>query len=237
MASKIKDVNINIEISDDIIENKKEKYFSDINKELKSILEPHSTIVFLNCSNYSLVKSINKALKGECRIIVYISGQDELAKAKSIFNRKNIIVLYSNFEINNLKSHIADIILCENILGNNGNNLLLIKEINRVLKQKGHFLFFESIFLNRSFRPIKSIYKKRIVPEIKIVIVNMIRKLKIIKNSEYDLNISGSGSLNYNSDDLNPLNDFYDYLIDLKKNNKEVIFNDLTMFIPGNRGY
>ena len=65
----------------------------------------------------------------------------------------------------------------------------------------------------------------------------MIRKLKIIKNSEYDLNISGSGSLNYNSDDLNPLNDFYDYLIDLKKNNKEVIFNDLTMFIPGNRGY
>ena len=243
MASKLKDVNINIDIFDTINEDKnedkeekKEVTLLDVDKDFKNIFNPNFTIVYLNCSNYSLIKSINKILKGECRIIVYISDQAELIKAKKRLNKKNIIVLSSKFEINNLKSHIVDIIFCENILGSNGNNLLLIKEVNRVLKQKGHFIFFESIFLNKSFHSIKSFYKKRIEPKIKIVITGMIRKLKIIKNSEYDINISGTSNFIYNSNKTNTLNNFYDFLIDLKKNNKKVVFNKLNFVIKGTRG-
>ena len=234
MASKLKDINICI--SSDLKGNDEEKNLLDINYNLKDTFKPNLTIVYLNCSNYLLIKNINKILKGDCRIIVYISKLEELAIAKKKLNRKNIIVLYSNFEINNLKSHIADVILCENILGSNGNNLILIKEINRVLKQKGYYIFFESIFLNTSFYTVKSFYKKKIEPKVKIIITNIIRKLKKIKNSEYNLNISGKSNFNYNSDEVVALNNFYDFLIGLNKENKEVIFNNLDIIVKGARG-
>jgi hypothetical protein len=237
MSSKLKKINININSSNNINDEKKELYLLDKSRDLKFFLKPKFTIVFLNCSNHFLVKSINKKLKGECKIIVYVSKQEELAVIKSKLNRKNVIVLYSNFEINNLKSHIADLIICENILGQNGNNLLLIKEINRVLKQRGHFVFFESIVLDNPFYVIKSFYKKRIEPRIKIIVSNMMKKLKKVKNSEYDMDISGVSNFNYNSEDIDALDSFYIFLINLIKKNKKVLLNNFDVFIKGSRGY
>ncbi len=236
MFSKLKDINIDISITKESNEYDKENIILDFNKDFKNILKPGFTIVYLNCNNYSLIKRINKVLKDECRIIIYLSNADDLIKAKKLLNKKNTIILYSNFEINNLKSHVADLVLCENLLGTNGNNILLIKEINRVLKQKGYFMFFESIFLDNPFYSIKTFYKKRMEPKIKLILTNMLKKLKNIKNSEYEINLSGESNFIYSSNDSGSLNDFYNFLININNENRKIILNDIDITIKGTRG-
>ena len=236
MPSKLRNTQINLTILQKSKRNKKAASPLDFNKDIKCLLKPDSTIIYLNCNNYSLIKDMNKALKRKCKIIIYITKIEELSKVRKILDKKNIIILYSNFEINNLKSHIADIVLCEDILGNNDNNLLLIKEINRVLKQKGHFILVESILLEKPFYTIKSFYKKHIEPKIKIIIFNFRRKLKNIKNSKYDIEISGESNFAYNSVSSSSLDDFYAFFINKINKHEKIIFNNMTIVIKGERG-
>ncbi len=236
MPTKLRNTKINLTILKKTKRNKKELSPLDFHEDIKPLLNPDFTIIYLNCNNYSLIKDINKELKGKCKIIIYITKIEELSKAKKILDKKNIIVLYSNFEINNLKSHAADIVFCENILGNNDNNSLLIKEINRVLKQKGHFIFVESIILDKPFYTIRSFYKKHIDPKIKIIISNFKRKLKNIKNSKYDIVISGESNFTYNSVNSPSLEDFYDFLINKINKHEKIDINNMNIVIKGERG-
>lgn len=236
MPSKLQNTKINLTILKKSKGNKKITLPIDFNKDIKNLIKPDFTIIYLNCNNYSLIKDINRYLKGKCRIIIYISKIEELSKARKILDKKNIIVLYSNFEINNLKSHAADLVFCEDILVNNDNNSLLIKEINRVLKQKGHFILIESILMDKPFYTIRSFYKKYIDLKIKIIINNFKKKLKNIKNSRYDIEISGDSNFIYTSNNSSSLDDFYDFLIIKINKHEKIIIDNMHIVIKGERG-
>lgn len=236
MPSKLRNTKINLTL---LKKSKgKMKIISplDFNKDIKNILRPDYTIIYLNCNNYPLIKDINRYLKGKCKIIIYISKIEELSKARKILDKKNIIVLYSNFEINNLKSHAADIVFSENILVNNDNNALLIKEINRVLKQKGHFIFIESILIDKHFYTVRSFYKKHIELKIKIIINNIRKKIKNMKNSKYDVEIFGESNFIYDVNNSFSLEQFYDFLINKINRHEKIIIENMHIVIKGERG-
>jgi|GEM_PF-1333046 len=199
---------------------------------IKNLLEKNNTIINIDYYDYNLLSNIYHYLKSDCRIINFIKEKDRVIESRKLFPMDNIIYFNSDFNNNNLKNDIADIIIGKNIIGAYEKSKK-IKEINRVLKCNGNFFLLEYVSLYKPHTGFKKYFKQDKEHEFNKVIFNFQQKMNILKNCEYEIKILGNGNFYFDSSDINSLQEFCDMLGYGEEHRQYILSNILLVIITG----
>lgn len=229
MSSKLKEIYLHLEKnkgSDKFVLDK-EIFLEKIN----SFLSPDSTIITVEINDIPLIKRIYTNLSKKCKIIIYLKDKKEALKARNTLDEKEIIVINKTFEKNDVKSNIADFVIGNNVLKQKGKNGDYIKEINRVLKSRGNFIFFELV--NAEKNGIEKNYNKRVKESpIFYSICAIQNKLNHIKNGEYALEIFNADKKKAANNKIKSLKELSIFLKE-KTSYHEMLSSDLTFVLSG----
>jgi len=235
MSVRIKNVSINIEktINHKIRNFEKE---NNVLKYLKKNIKSEFNAIEIYNEDVDLIKNISNMLGKDSFYISYFSSLTDAVKARTAINKKNVLIINSDFINNDLRSAIADIMIIKDILLNY-ENYDLFKELNRVLKSDGIILFKENITIEK----IKTAAANAIVKKSENYFTSGIKifldKLRLIKNIEYSIYITGISDFIYiGKGNLNKLYDFCDFLFD-KSKKKDFALKEFRIILLGIRGF
>jgi len=232
MTNRIKEININIDkIVSHRIKNKEHFIYS----YFKNIIKPESNIIDVYNEDLNLIKNFSSLLNKEAFFISFFLGSAEAIKTRKMIQKKNVMVLNSLFSNNDIKSFFADILIAKNLFTRN-NNIEIFKEINRVLKENGHFYIKEYLTINQ----IKKFANKQLIKNNEnpfcFIFDYFQNIIKYLKNIEYSVEISGySNFIFISKGNINKLNEFCSFTYEKLLKNNDLEIKDLTVTFYGKK--
>lgn len=180
--------------------------------DIRPYIKENSNILCLNAPETEIIKQITSKKFKNLSLTVFEKDLSKALNLRNEFGTKNIQIL--NGEINEglLKSASIDLIIGKNVLGDPSKNRFLLKEVKRILKNNGGFIFSELVYLKKPINKFYNYFKNKGNAKFSSVIFNFQRKLKKLEDCEYEIKIIGNGNFYFNSRDVNSLQEFCDLL-------------------------
>ncbi|HPY86579.1 MAG TPA: hypothetical protein PLG34_01175 [Spirochaetota bacterium] len=181
-------------------------------EDIKPYVRDNSNILCLNSPETALIKQILAKRYKNLSMTIFEKDLSRALNLRNEFRSKNIQII--NGEINEglLKSASIDLVIGKNILGDPSRNGFLLKEIKRVLKNTGGFVFSELVYLKKPINKFYNYFRNKGDDKFSSVIFDFQRKLKKLEGREYEIKIIGDGNFYFNSRDVNSLQEFCDLL-------------------------
>lgn len=199
-----------------------------------NLTKEHDTILSIGCYDLSLLYSIYKHNNKNCSIIGYSDNIEVLYKTRTYFRGIQEITFFGrNFIHNDLKNNSVDLILGNNILGEDKKNIF--REIDRVLTSNGKFVFKELISTAKPHKGFHEYFKKKDNHIFNYIIFNIQHKLKFLKNCKYEIKIIGNGNFYFHTNDITSLQEYCDLYGYRMQTRKKILSEIFLVIIKGNK--